>query len=37
MAKYTYITAEEELKLIKEYLNGNSSAYAPLFKKYKMI
>ena len=37
MAKYTYLTVEEELKLIKDYLNGDSSAYAPLFRKYKMI
>jgi len=35
--KRVYLTNDEELKLIKEYLEGRSSAFTPLFQKYQMI
>ncbi len=37
MSDYQYNEADEEKELVERYLSGDSSAFTPLFKKYKPI
>ena len=35
--KYVYLTQEEEIGLVKNYLEGDTQSFGPLFQKYQMI